>query len=308
MPLRPAYSTHPPRATLEELRSCFTLYMLAKGLWTEVEEIRQAELDSRLAFDEKEHKYTYFAPEGGAFTPQSVTRVVHDLFPPFDSEAVAKGMILREDFPHAERYKDYRGLVAAAGGDIPKLVSMILQKWQIDAYVASALGHEVHAAMECRMKEPDYNMHVERGLEYEFGRKYLCDLEAGGWMPLYAERRICQPKWGIAGSVDAMFVHKESRRCILVDWKRSKAITRFAFGGKTGLGFASVIPDCNYYHYVLQLNFYCVMLESEPYNMNFDNMYIVRLHPNSTTQAAEVIPVPCMREMVRRILSARCPL
>jgi len=282
--------------------------MLATGLWTAEEVKRQDGIDSLLSFNEALHQYTYRTLDDRLTTPQSVTGVVHDLFEQFDSKAVAEGMITRKEFPHHERYREYLQLAEAAEGDKKVLVSWILQKWQADANVASTLGHEVHAAMERRMKEPEYDMEVHRGPEYEYGRSYLAKLKAEGWLPLYSERRICQPKWGIAGSVDAMFIHKETRRCILVDWKRSKAINRYAFGGKKGLGFASTIPDCNYFHYVLQLNFYCVMLESAPYNMHFDAMFIVRLHPNSPTAAAEVIPVPCYRELALRILSARSPL
>ena len=276
------------------------------GLWTREEQERQDKIDEALSFDEELHQYAYADKDGKTINPQSVTRVVHDLFDSFDSKAIASGMVQRRDFPHSSRYSEYVPLVKQYGSDRETLINQILSKWECDAKKAATLGHELHAAMECRMKDPNYVIPVERGAEYEFGRRYLADLESKGWVPLYAERRIYQPKWRIAGSVDAMFVHRATRRCILVDWKRSKAIHAFAFGKKTGLGAASTVPDCNLWHYILQLNFYCVMLESPPYNMAFDDMFIVRLHPNAPEGAAEVFHVPCQRKLVAQILAERC--
>ena len=274
--------------------------LVKEGVFTAREIRKQDTLDRELIFDEKEHRYTHTL-NGETRTLESVTTVIGSYFPPFEAELVARNMVSNNDFPLAARYKKYQPEVDAASNR-EELISLILKKWQQDADKASALGTAMHAAMECRMRDPSYD--VVDGPEYKYGFDYILNLKRMGWIPLYSERRIHQVKWGIAGTVDAMFIHMTTRRCMLVDWKRSKKITQFAFS-KKGLGLARDLPDSNYYHYVLQLNFYCVMLESEPYNMSFTEMYIVRLHPNSNTNSAEVIPVPCMRPLVRAMLEER---
>ena len=39
-----------------------------------------------------------------------------------------------------------------------------------------------------------------------------------------------------------------------MDWKRSKGVTKKAYGGKRGLAPFEHLPDSNFYHYSLQQN------------------------------------------------------
>ena len=59
------------------------------------------------------------------------------------------------------------------------------------------------------------------------------------------------------------------------------------------------LPDCNYYHYALQLNIYPSILESE-YNIHVSGMFLGIFHPSRTAPMCVQIP-PLDDEM--RLLS-----
>jgi hypothetical protein len=66
---------------------------------------------------------------------------------------------------------------------------------------------------------------------------------------------------------------------LIYDWKRSKEIkaeNRF----QTGLGPLAHLPDCNYWHYSLQLNVYRWILETL-YGLDVAEMYLLILHPDN---------------------------
>ena len=95
------------------------------------------------------------------------------------------------------------------------------------------------------------------------------------------ELRIFHSVLKLAGSIDYICI-KPNGHFIIIDWKRSKKINTTPFMEKCSKfpGLTS-LPDCNYYHYSLQLNIYKYILESE-YNMIIDEMYIAIFHPNNS--------------------------
>ena len=65
----------------------------------------------------------------------------------------------------------------------------------------------------------------------------------------------------------------------IYDWKRSKEIkTSNSF--QSGLGPVSHFPDCNYWHYTLQLNIYKWFLETY-YGLKVVALYLVIMHPDN---------------------------
>jgi len=50
------------------------------------------------------------------------------------------------------------------------------------------------------------------------------------------------------------------------------------------------LPDCNYFHYCLQLNLYKYILESE-YGMTVSAMYLGVVHPQTRPRVIEVPPL-----------------
>jgi len=66
---------------------------------------------------------------------------------------------------------------------------------------------------------------------------------------------------------------------VIYDWKRSKEI-KTSNDWETGYGPASHLPNCNYWHYTLQLNVYKWFLETF-YGCVVSDLYLIILHPDN---------------------------
>ena len=76
---------------------------------------------------------------------------------------------------------------------------------------------------------------------------------------------------------------------IIFDWKRSKEIRS---DGREPMKYPlQNLPDCNYFHYALQLNVYKYMLESE-YGFNVAGMYLGVVHP--TRERPLIVELPAL--------------
>jgi hypothetical protein len=84
----------------------------------------------------------------------------------------------------------------------------------------------------------------------------------------------------LAGSIDMVFYRKSDDSYVIYDWKRSKEIKR-ENDWETGYGPVSHLPNCNYWHYTLQLNVYRWFLETF-YGLKISDMYLIILHPDNT--------------------------
>ena len=83
----------------------------------------------------------------------------------------------------------------------------------------------------------------------------------------------------------------------MIDWKTSKKIEMNSYGGKVGTKIAtSNIPDCNYYHYTLQLSLYRYLLERY-YGLKIRTMIIAHLKEDY----ARAITVPYMINEIRNV-------
>jgi hypothetical protein len=123
--------------------------------------------------------------------------------------------------------------------------------------------------------------------------------------PIKAEKKICDPPFGVMGIVDLVCkidpVNEKGlpHDCIL-DWKTNAKIDMANKYGDTMLSPLSHLDDCNFNHYSLQLNLYRFML-ARRYDFHAKRMAIVWLPGNSTYQ---LIKVPRMDAEVALILSA----
>ena len=108
----------------------------------------------------------------------------------------------------------------------------------------------------------------------DFWRDHGADLE-----PYRMEWEVWVEEIKLAGSIDGIFRRRSDGRFLIYDWKRSKKITtdnKF----QSGLGPMSHLPDCNYWHYSLQLNVYRWILETY-YGLDVADMYLVIMHPDA---------------------------
>jgi hypothetical protein len=106
------------------------------------------------------------------------------------------------------------------------------------------------------------------------------------WL-IYADERI-------TGSVDAVFINPDGTLTIM-DWKRSKEIRKTPFSGnKKGKAPFDHLPDCNYYHYCLQLNLYRNIIQTY-YGFKVKDMYLCIFHPENPDGKYIKIEVPAMQ-------------
>jgi ATP-dependent exoDNAse (exonuclease V) beta subunit len=221
--------------------------------------------DDEIHFDEPTHIYTVKGTYTGYI---SVTGFLHQFFPHFDPKDTIAKMRKSPKFATGP----YAGMTD----------KQIIDKWNASGREASEAGTAMHLAIEQFLNgspeviEPKVMETVEWRQFMEFWTKYGHDLE-----PYRTEWEVWVEEFRLAGSLDMVFRRKSDGRYLIYDWKRSKEIKMENPWG-TGFGPASHLPDCNYWHYTLQLNIYRYVLERY-YGLDIAEMYLVICHPNMPT-------------------------
>lgn len=235
--------------------------------------------DARVRFQEEGHVYYI---DGRPDHIVSVTTLIKTYAQPFDADAVIAKM--RKSKRWGPDHK-YYGMSDDA----------IKTKWKTEGERSSTLGTALHHAIEMFYREdprpidsPEYGYFLEFAKDHTHLRPYRTE-----WVVFGDEHRVC-------GSIDMVFENEDGSLSIR-DWKRSKEI-------KKNNPFQRMkfpvdhLPDCNYYHYGLQLNLYAWMLKRW-YGKSIRDMELVVLHENQSTY--ECIPVPDLQEEVETIMHMR---
>jgi hypothetical protein len=109
----------------------------------------------------------------------------------------------------------------------------------------------------------------------------------GSASKVYPELIVYSEDLGIAGTVDLLIYNPATNCYDMFDWKTNKSIEMNSYGGQKGTKPATVhLPDCNFYHYSLQLSIYKYLLENY-HNIKIGELTILNL------QNTEVIPYRC---------------
>jgi hypothetical protein len=232
--------------------------------WQELTVRNRHPRDDSIVFDEPTHVYTVNGTYEGW---TSCTGFIHDFFHHFDADKVIKGMMARPSWPQHELY----GMT----------LEQIKKKWNDNGNAASEAGTAMHLAIEQFMHghpeviEPS----VLTTPEWRYFQNFWADTK-GDLVPYRSEWEVWSEDHKLAGSIDMIFYRKSDDSYVIYDWKRSKEIKTEAFGNQTGFGPVSHLPDCNYWHYTLQLNIYRWFLETF-YGLKISDMYLVIMHPNN---------------------------
>lgn len=231
-------------------------------------------IDPDLVFDEAAHIYTW---RGRPLV--SVTTWLGRFHEPFDSQY------------HARR-------IAERDGSTTQLV---LDLWASKAKAAADLGTEVHAFAE-RMAGGRLG---EGGLSLEAAgyARGVCGwfashpdaLDPAGWA--IPEVRMCWPEAGLAGTADLLC--RLDGEPAIVDWKTSESIEYTGF--RQMHPPVDDLPDCNFFHYTIQLNAYRRILR-ERYNYCADRLAVVWLGPDGTFRH---VKIPLIESHIGRMLEAR---
>lgn len=194
-----------------------------------------------LVFNESFHSYKL---SGKLCT--SVTKFVDKFFPPFDAERVSKETAERRGCTQKE----------------------ILDEWK---YIR-VRGTYIHETCEDVLNEREkFRFNPDGDTEKAF---FECAKDTAAKVKsrlktYTSELAMADSMYNLAGTTDLVGVlnnpQPDGSTHLLLDWKTNGKLSQNAFGGRTGLGPCSNIPDANWWHYALQLSSYEDILKRNGY-------------------------------------------
>ncbi len=189
------------------------------------------------------HEYIF---DGSKLT--SVTKLIKRWFPEFDAETVARKKAEREGRSHES----------------------LLLEWARKRDDAATFGSKAHLMAEMILTEK--SMEAADGLAQSPREKaYLAAIKdalsriANGYDVIETEMIVFSPERKVAGTVDLLLRHRETKEFVVADWKTNKEIKYKAFGQEMGMGPCAKLAHCNFNHYSLQISAYGELLTSEAY-------------------------------------------
>lgn len=242
------------------------------------------EYDAKLVFEPLEHIYRF---GNKLLTP--VSNVVSMFFQEFDSiglSAQKSGGIIREQIKLIETWESKGAMAREVGTQLHLAIENYFQRKPMpDSYRFKYSGRYINI---------DQNISIKNEIAYF--KNFLADRPS--LKPFRTEWRICDMRYGIAGSID--FICRNGNQFDIYDWKRSKKsspdekIYRY---GRNGL---SSVPDISYWHYALQQNLYRYIVENN-YGLKINKMHIVVLYPDFSNY--KIYEIPRMDKEINVILN-----
>lgn len=231
--------------------------------------------DSRLTFDAESH--TYYCDGTECI---SVTTLVEECFPRFDSEYWAAKIGLRD-------------------GVDPDIV---IDRWAREAERARALGTTMHAKIE------RYYLGDDDGDDTDALRLFRMFAAHNTLYPYRTEWRVFDEDFSIAGTIDFL-ERTPSGTYNIYDWKRSKKlveadgriIMQSPFNKRAHYPL-NHLHDTSYWHYALQLSIYRHILERK-YGIRVSALKLGVFHPSCSTPW--IITVPYLAREVETLMSQR---
>jgi len=217
--------------------------------------------DLCIEFDEPTHRYTVNGTSNGWI---SCTGFLHTFFPHFDPDATIQKMMKGKGWPQSKYY----GMTA----------NEIKAQWNASGKEASEAGTAMHLGIEMFHNGTDPDDSVKESVEWayfqNFWKDHGADLE-----PYRTEWEVWSEEHKLAGSIDMIYRKKSDGTIVIYDWKRSKDI-KTSNDWESGYAPVNHLPNCNYWHYTLQLNVYKWFLETF-YGCIVSDLYLIILHPDN---------------------------
>ena len=240
--------------------------------------------DKCITFDEGPHIYTINGDSGF----MSVTTWNHSHFDHFDADKIIDKMMMGRNWGPANKYWGMSKM------EIKKM-------WKDNGIAASTAGTKMHYDIECYYNDMEVEVEDEC-VEWKYFEKF--EEEVGGDKePYRTEWMIWDTELKFAGSIDMIYRNPDGTLDIY-DWKRSKGIKMDNKWQSALTDCIKHLPDCNYYHYCLQLNTYKALLEKN-YGEKIKDMYLVCLHPNNENKSYQLIKVLDLQKEVKDLFDLR---
>jgi ATP-dependent exoDNAse (exonuclease V) beta subunit len=213
--------------------------------------------DAHISFIDETHVYYIHGSSDGYL---STTTLVHKMFPHFDADLIIKKMMNAKKWPNSP----YFGMTAEA----------IKKQWNDNGKQAADLGTKMHANLEDFFNGLPHETDTK---EFEMFQQWHSEHK---YEPYRTEWIVYDEDSKICGSVDLLVKDPNEEGAILIyDYKRSKEIKFDNYFQKGIHPLTSHLPDCNFYHYSLQLYIYRHMLETL-YGQKVNGCFLLVLHPN----------------------------
>jgi ATP-dependent exoDNAse (exonuclease V) beta subunit len=222
--------------------------------------------DTRISFEPISHTYQIQMPGDKVETFISATTIIHKYFPEFDADKIIEKMMKSYTWKKSPYYG--------------KTVDEIKQQWEDNRNSAAAKGTQVHDWIE-NYYLGEFQPPCKEAEESKSFQNFLEFHKDYGWMPYRTEWRVFTEDFRVAGSIDIIFEGSEPGKIKVFDWKNSKEIK---MENRYEKGFEPLqhLPNCNFYHYSLQLNLYKWILEHH-YGQQVEEMGLIIVHENNPT-------------------------
>lgn len=202
----------------------------------------------KLTFNEEKHQYI----DENNKTYYSVTKVIHSLFPRFEAEKIA-------------------GFVARKKGVTRDIV---LKEWEDKRSSSASFGTKIHLYAESLLRKEKWDVkdNTERELKFMNQLDQLIPKLLTYYDLVSPELIIFSPEYSISGTLDLLMRNKRTGKLAIFDWKTNEEIRSINKhkAEQSGLYQLNHIPDCNFFHYAIQLNVYRSILINEKYYKDSD--------------------------------------
>ena len=250
---------------------------------------KELEVFNKFKFFEEDHHYECNGKRVGI----SVTRLIEEYSNPFDQQAIAEKVALRDN----------------------KDVTQVLQEWQYKNKFACAKGHTCHEYAQSLWSnnKPDID-YFDKSVEYT----QACDkifIQAGlfykdfsdKFIHIQDEQLVGSEEYNIASAVDDLFLDKEGN-VWLIDYKTNSILKGYNDDEKNRrytknmLIPLQTLKDDALHHYYLQLSIYKYLIEKYT-NIKIYKTMIVYMSEN--IENYELIETPYLENEVKKILELR---
>ena len=183
-------------------------------------------------------------------------------------------------------------------------VKDVLNDWQKKSIMSNEFGTRVHtfaeryAKIKIGTEKIDY---VAADFKEEQFKKSIIKFWSNHpeLQPVEIEKRVCVPKWMIAGTVD-LIIKSDDGNYYIVDWKSNEKITTFSLYDEKLLPPLEHLDDCHLNKYALQISLYRYMLEVR-YRYRFDKNFMIHLREDGY----EEYNVPYFKKEIEDLIKIR---
>ena len=229
-------------------------------------------LDPNFRFNEASHTYTYLDPQTQKPVQifKSVTGFISQFKEKFDSDAVAARVAKNRGVSKEQILNEWKGI-----SDTAMDLGTIVHKWIEDYYAQK------------NPSLPEDPIVLERVQSFlKLHREKLFKLQ-----PIAQEFRLFSRKWGLAGTMDALF--KLTEKHYVGDWKTNKKFTTDEHSKKDRFAKKLLYPfedlwDNSLNGYSIQLSLYRLIMQEEA-NFETDGAFLVWIGPTEKPEMHKTV-------------------